>query len=75
MKTKTRTYGDKVYTKVRGLNVPEDDKECESFTIISIGYWLVYRNKYYRKVYLDNSAEKITNKQMTDYLDENLFED
>ena len=38
MKTKTRTYGDKVYTKVRDLNVPEDDKECESFTIISIGY-------------------------------------
>ena len=37
MKIKTRTYGDKFYTKVRGLNVPEDD-ECESFTIISIGY-------------------------------------
>ena len=74
MKIKTRTYGDKVYTKVRGLNVPEDD-ECESFTIISIGYWLVYKNKYYGKVYLDNCAYKITNKQMTDYLDENLFED
>ena len=55
MKTKTRTYGDKVYTKVRGLNVPEDD-ECESFTIISIGYWLVYKNKYYGKVYLDTTV-------------------
>ena len=28
MKIKTRTYGDKFYTKVRGLNVPEDD-ECQ----------------------------------------------
>ena len=25
IKTKTRTYGDKVYTNFRGLNVPEDD--------------------------------------------------
>ena len=28
VKTKTRTYGDKVYTNIRGLNVPEDDIEC-----------------------------------------------
>ena len=33
---KIRTYGDKVYTNLRGLNVPEDDVECESFTIIFI---------------------------------------
>ena len=25
IKTKTRTYSDKVYTNFRGLNVPEDD--------------------------------------------------
>ena len=36
MKTKIRTYGDKVYTNFRGLNVPEDDIESESFTVISI---------------------------------------
>ena len=29
---KIRTYGDKVDTNFRGLNVPEDDKEWESFT-------------------------------------------
>ena len=29
IKTKIRTYGDKVYTNFRGLNVPEDDVECE----------------------------------------------
>ena len=45
--------------------MPEDDIECESFTVISIDCLLVYENKY----------DKITNKQMTDYLDENLFED
>ena len=33
---KIRTYGDKVYTNLRGLNVPEDDVECESFTVIFI---------------------------------------
>ena len=31
IKTKIRTYGNKVYTNFCGLNVPEDDKECEFF--------------------------------------------
>ena len=55
--------------------MPEDDIECESFTVISIDSLLVYDKKYYIQVYLDNCAYKAVNKQMTDYLDENLFED
>ena len=47
IKTKTRTCGDKVYTNSRGLDVPEDGIERESFMVISIDYLLVYRNKYY----------------------------
>ena len=72
---KIRTYCDKVYTNFHGLNVAEDDIECESFPIISIDSLLVYENKYYLQVYLDNCAYKIVNEQMTDYLDENGFED
>ena len=34
IKTKIRTYGDKVYTNFCGLNVPEDDIECKSFLLI-----------------------------------------
>ena len=75
IKTKIRTYGDKVYTNVRGLNVPEDYIECECFTVISINSLLVYQNKYYLQVYLGNCAYKIAKKQLTDYLDENVFED
>ena len=72
IKTKIKTYGDKVYTNFRGLNMPED---CESFTVISIDSLLVYDSKYYLQVYLDNCTYRIANKQMTDYPDENLFED
>ena len=54
-KTKIRTYGDKVYTDFRGLNVPKGGIECESFIVISIDSLLVYDNKYYLQVYLDNS--------------------
>ena len=75
IKTKRRTFGDTFYTNFRGLNVPEDDVECESFTVISTNSLLVYDKKYYLQVYLDNCAYKIVNKQMADYLDENLFED
>ena len=32
------------------------------------------RNKYYLQVYLHNCADKVVNKQMIDYLDENRFE-
>ena len=55
--------------------MPEDDIEWKSFTVISIDSLLVYDNKYYLQVYLDNCAYKIGIKQMTDYLDEYLFED
>ena len=75
METKTRTFGDKVHTNFRGLNVPEDDKECESFTVISINSLLVYDKEYFLQVYLENCAYKIVNKQMADSLDEILFED
>ena len=68
-------YGDKVYTNFPGLNAPEDDIELKSFTVISIDSFPVYENKFYLQVYLDNCAYKNVNKQMTDYLDENVFED
>ena len=53
----------------------EDNIECESFTIIFIDSFLVYENKSYLRVYLDNCSYKISSKQMTDYLDDSLFED
>ena len=55
--------------------MPQDDIECECFTVISTDSLLVYEDKYYLQVYLDNCDYKITNKQMTDYLDLNLFDD
>ena len=70
-KTKIRICSDKVYTSFHGFNVPEDYIECESFT----DFLLVYKKKYYLQVYLDNCTYKIANKQITDYLDGNLFED
>ena len=48
--------------------------ECESCTIISIDSLLVYKNKYYLQVYLDNCPYKIVDKQIVDYLNDNLFE-
>ena len=69
------TFVDNVYINFRGLNVPEYDVEFEPFTVIFIDFLLVYNKKYYLQVYLDNCSYKIVNKQTTDYLDENLFED
>ena len=61
IKTKIRTYGDKVYTIFHGLNVPDS--------------LFAYRSKYHLQVYLENCAYKIASKQMADYFDGNLFED
>ena len=52
--------------------MPDDEIESESFTVIFIDFLFVFKNL---EVYLDNCAYKVVNKQMTDYLDENLFED
>ena len=70
--TKIRTYSNK-HTNFFGLNVPGDHIDCESFRVISIDSLSII--KYCLQVYLDNCAYKITSKQMTDYLDDNLFED
>ena len=56
------------------LNVSEDDTECESFTVISADSLLVYKNKYFLQVYLDNCAYKIVDKRMIDYVCENPIE-
>ena len=53
----------------------EDDIECKSFITISINSLIAYNKTYYLQVYLENCVYKIVNKQMTDYLDENRFED
>ena len=74
-KTKIKTYNDDIYTNFRGLNLPEDNIKCECFTVFSIDSLFVYDKKYYLQVYLDNCAYKNVNKDMTDSLDENLFED
>ena len=55
--------------------MPEDDIKCEYFAVISIDSLLVYENKYYLQVYLDNCAHKIANKQMTDYINVHLCKD
>ena len=56
MKTKIRSYFDKVYTNFCSLHLPEDDTECESFTVNSNDFLLLYENKYYLQVYLENCA-------------------
>ena len=58
----------KVYTNFCGLNVPEDNIEWESFTVISIDSLLVYKNKYYPQEYLHKCAYKIVEKRIIDYL-------
>ena len=73
IKVKIRTYNDKAYTNFCCLNVPYD-MSCETFTFISIEFLLVSENKYYQQVYLDNCAYKIIDKEMADYIDDNLFE-
>ena len=52
IKTKIRTYRDKVHTNFRNLNVPEDNTECESLFFISIDSLLVHNEKYYLQVFL-----------------------
>ena len=52
--------------------MPRDDIECDYFTVIYVGSLLVYQNKYYLQVYLEN-CDEIIDKQTTDYLDDNLF--
>ena len=53
----------------------EDYIEYEYFKSFLLILYLYMKKKNYLQVYLDNCAYKIANKRMTDYLNENLFED
>ena len=64
IKPKIRIYGGNIYINFRGLNVSYNVVECECFIIIAIDSLLVYANKYYLQVYLDNCAYKIIDKQI-----------
>ena len=55
--------------------MPEYDIECESSTVISTNSLLVYENKYYLQVYLDDCACKIATKPVKVYLNEIFFKD
>ena len=51
IKTKRR-----IYTIFFGLNLPENDVESKSFTIVSIDSLLSYENKYYLQVYYQQNG-------------------
>ena len=70
IKAKIKTYGDEVFASFHGLNAPEDGVECESFTVTSIDFLLINGNTYF----LENWANKVVDKQMTNYLNNILFE-
>ena len=74
IKTKIRIYDDKFYTNFHCLNVPEDGGECKYFTIISIDSLLVYENKHYLQLYLNNCIYKNLNTQMKYFFDDNLID-
>ena len=73
IKNKRRAYGGKVYTNFSGLNVPEDDIRCESFTAISIDHLLFHENKCYLQVYLDNCGHKVIEKELVHFFCDNPF--
>ena len=82
IKSKTRTYGDKVCTSFGGINVPKDDvllsdvlsKWYSMFYSQFYWFFILYENRYYLQVYLDNCNYKIVDKQMIDYLGGKTFE-
>ena len=71
IKTKIRTH---VYTNFCGLNVAEDGVKCESFTIICDYSLLVCKSKCYLQVYFNNCVYKIVDREIVDYLHDNLFD-
>ena len=71
IKTKIKTYGNKVYSNFCGLNVPQGGIELEYFTVISTDSLLLYENKYFLQVYSEIMLMKLLK---VNYLGDNPFE-
>ena len=61
IRTNIRAYGNKVYLNFHDSNLPEENIECESFTVISIDSLLVSK-KYNPQEYLHNWASEAVDK-------------
>ena len=75
IKTKIRIYDNKIYTNFCGLNSQKMIQNVNLLLSFLLILYLYTTNKYSFQVYLDNCTNKIVNKQMKDYLYENLLED
>ena len=62
-----------IKTNCCGLNVREDGVEYESIIIISIDLLLI-PEKYIQTIVNEITVDKNVDKEMKDYLDDNLFE-
>ena len=71
IKTKIKTYGNKIYSNFCGLNMPQGGIEFECFTVISTDSLLLYENKYFLQVYSEIMLMKLLK---VDYLGDNPFE-
>ena len=74
IKCKIRAYGHNVYTNFCCINMPEDGVESDFLTTISNDSLLVYEKKCYLQISSDSCAYIIANKEIINYLDDNLFE-
>ena len=71
IKTKIKTYGNKIYSNFCGLNMPQGGIEFEYFTVISTDSLLLYENKYFSQVYSEIMLMKLLK---VNYLGDNPFE-
>ena len=53
--------------------MPEDGIECKCFMIISIDSLTDFESKYCFQAYLDESIDRIVDKQIIYYLDNNVI--
>ena len=72
IKTKTKSYGDKVKTNFQGKKVPMENVSYKRLSLIMLAFVIKISKKYYTQTLLEKSKYEIKNDKMENPINDDL---
>ena len=72
IKTKIKSYGDKVNTSFQGIKPPEENASCKCLSLIMLDYVIRVNRKYYPQTLSEECKYEIKNNKMENSIDDDF---
>ena len=72
LKTKIKSYGDKVNTNFQGYKIPKETASYKCLSLIVLDYVIRVNKKYYPQTLLEECMYKITRNKVENFINDDL---